>query len=303
MPKPAPKGVRLQKYLSDCGIASRRRCEELILEGRVLVNDEIVETLPYFVEPSEDRIIVDGQLVKPQHLEYFLANKPKGVVCSNRDPKGRPRAVDLLPPLNQRLFVVGRLDEDSCGLLLMTNDGEITQHVTHPRYGVPKVYRVTIDGLPGPTLVEDLRKGVFLSEGKAKASHVEILRRSPKGTVLEITLREGRNRQIRRMLAKCGHKVRELKRTEIGPLKLLKLPIGASRRLSPGELKALRREVAEVAANAGPAPRSRRSRGSRTRRSSETKPVSTQPASLEGVRRRSGRQSDSGTGPGRRVYD
>lgn len=301
MPASQPKGVRLQKYLSDCGIASRRKCEELILEGRVLVNDEIVETLPAFIDPRHDQIIVDGNAVRPQRLEYFVAHKPKGVVCSNRDPKGRPRAVDLLPPMDQRLFVVGRLDEESSGLLLMTNDGEMTQHITHPRYGVPKVYRVTIDGLPEATLVESLRKGVYLSEGKAKASHVEIVRRSPKGTVLQITLREGRNRQIRRMLAKLGHKVRDLKRTQIGPLVLSKLPIGASRRLSPGELKALRKEVELVAEQVGPTPRKRRRSGSRTRRADKT-PVTNQPASLEGIRRRPSGKRDS-SGPGRRIIE
>jgi 23S rRNA pseudouridine2605 synthase len=248
---PNTRQVRLQKYLADCGIAARRKCEEYILEGRVLVNDAIVDELPAFVDPQHDRVIVDGTVIKPQKLEYFLVNKPKGVVCSNRDPKGRVRAVDLLPPLQQRLYVVGRLDEDSSGLLLMTNDGELAQHITHPRFGVPKVYRVEIDGHPAPTLVEELRKGVFLSEGKARASHVEILRKSPKGTLLEITLREGRNRQIRRMLAKLGHKVRVLRRTGIGPLSLSKLPVGASRRLSVGELRAIRAAAAEVAERTG----------------------------------------------------
>jgi 23S rRNA pseudouridine2605 synthase len=300
MPAPKPKGVRLQKYLSDCGIASRRHCEDLIIEGRVLVNDEIIDTLPAFVQPGSDRILVDGQLVKPQRLEYFLVHKPKGVVCSNRDPKGRTRAVDLLPPLNQRLFVVGRLDEDSSGLLLMTNDGEIAQHVTHPRYGMPKVYRVTIDGLPEADLIERMRSGVFIAEGKAKASHVEIVRRSPKGTVLEITLREGRNRQIRRMLAKLGHKVRELKRTAIGPLELSKLPLGASRRLSAFELKALRRDAEAVAAQAGPPPRQRKRRSTRKNRA-ENEVADTRPASLQGLRKRKKKpESDQ---PRRRIIE
>jgi len=242
----APAGrVRLQKFLSDAGVASRRKAEELILAGRVLVNQQIVDTLPAFVDPRADRVIVDGTPVRLRPPLYFLVHKPKGVVCTNRDPAGRPRAIDLLPPLAQRLFPVGRLDEESSGLLLMTNDGELAQQIAHPRYGVPKTYRVEVKGRVPPDLQAQLMRGVYLAEGKARAAGVEVVHRSNDRSVLKITLREGRNRQIRRMLARLGHPVLALKRVAIGPLSLKNLPVGAARELTPVELKALRGALAD----------------------------------------------------------
>lgn len=242
--------VRLPKFLSDTGVASRRRAEELILEGRVLVNDQIVDTLPAFVEPQRDRVIVDGVLVRVQRLDYFILHKPKNVVCTNRDPAGRLRAVDLLPDLPARLLPVGRLDAETSGLLLMTNDGELAQRITHPRYGVPKTYRAEVGGHAAPDLPRRMRDGVYLAEGKARASEVEVVHTSHERSVLMITLREGRNRQVRRMLARLGHPVRKLKRVQIGPLSLRGLPEGATRRLTPQEIAALRAaaEAAERAA-------------------------------------------------------
>lgn len=240
------KKVRLQKFLSDAGVASRRQSEEWILEGRVLVNDEVVDELPAFVDPQADKVIVDGTRVRIQPHEYFLVHKPKGVVCTNRDPAGRIRAVDLLPPTNGRPFVVGRLDAESTGLLLMTNDGELAERVTHPRYGVAKTYRAEVRGAAGDDLPQRMKKGVYLSDGKARASEVQVIHRSRQRSVLQITLREGRNRQVRRMLARLGHPVKTLKRIQIGPLSLKALPLGASRRLMPWELAALRKELAEA---------------------------------------------------------
>lgn len=237
--------IRLQKYLSDAGVASRRKAEELLLEGRILINDRIVEESPAFVDPENDRVIVDGRVVKPQPHDYFIVNKPKNVVCSNRDPGGRPRAIDLLPPLRARLFVVGRLDTDSTGLLLMTNDGELAQRVTHPKFGVPKVYRVEVRGHVDSDLPAKMKKGVYLSEGKASAEHVEITHAGRERSVLEITLAEGRNRQIRRMLSRFGHPVKSLKRLSIGPLTVKRLPVGGARRLSARELAALRDAIGD----------------------------------------------------------
>jgi 23S rRNA pseudouridine2605 synthase len=251
--------MRLQKFLSDAGVASRRHAEELILAGRVLVNDEVVDTLPAFVDPEQDRVIVDGTRVRPQRLDYFMVHKPKGVVCTNRDPAGRVRAVDLLPDLPARLFPVGRLDEESTGLLLMTNDGELAQRITHPRYGVPKTYYAEVRGRVPDDLAATMKGGVFLAEGRARASGVEIEHRSSNRSSLLITLREGRNRQVRRMLAKLGHPVRKLKRVQIGPLTLRGLPVGSSRRLTPQELAALRAAV--EAAGARETARSRRKAG------------------------------------------
>ncbi len=236
--------MRLQRFLADAGVASRRRCEEMILEGRVLVNDQLIEALPAFVDPESDVIVVDGSRVRAQPNEYFLIHKPKGVVCTNRDPAGRPRAIDLLPPNIPRLFVVGRLDVDSSGLLLATNDGELATMVMHPRYGVPKLYHVEVRGQVENDLPAKLRKGVWLAEtGRAQASEVRVLHRARSESVLLVTLREGRNREVRRMFARFGYPVRKLKRIQIGPLTIKGLPLGACRRLTARELELLRREV------------------------------------------------------------
>ncbi len=241
--KPAANApVRLHRFLSDAGVASRRRAEEMILEGRVLVNDEVVDTLPAFVVVDRDKVIVDGAVVRPRPPEYWMLHKPKGVVCTNRDPAGRTRAIDLLPDGMEHLFVVGRLDLDGSGLLLLTNDGELAERITHPRLAVPKVYRVTVDGALPDDIADRMRRGVHLSEGKVSADRVEVLHRARDRSSLEITLCEVQNRQIRRMLAKLGHKVRDLKRVRIGPLTLKSLPVGACRRLSPQE----RRELIET---------------------------------------------------------
>jgi 23S rRNA pseudouridine2605 synthase len=253
--------VRLQKFLSDAGVASRRRAEELILDGRVLVNDRVVDSLPAFVDPAHDIVVVNGARVRVQPHEYYLLHKPRGVVCTNRDPAGRPRAVDLLPPTPARLFPVGRLDEDSTGLLLMTNDGELAAQITHPRYGVPKVYRAEVAGFVEDDVPARMRAGVYLSDGRARAASVEVLHRGRERSLLAITLREGRNRQVRRMLARLGHPVRKLKRVQIGTLTIRGLAPGVVRRLTEGEVAALRRAVAQNVELAASRPPRRRNRG------------------------------------------
>lgn len=273
--------VRLHKYLADNGVASRRQAEELVREGRVLVNDEIVDELPAFVDPTQDRVVVDGRLVRPQRLEYFLINKPRGVVCTHRDPEGRVRAVDLLPPDAARCFPVGRLDAESTGLLLMTNDGDLAQRVTHPRFGLPKRYRVTCKGRVPAELPEQMSKGVYLSDGKARADDVTVAHRGHSESILDITLHEGRNRQIRRMLARLGFPVKQLKRVAIGPLTSHKLPSGGARRLTREELSTLLRALPEAPA---PLDRTRRKRR-RTNDSSRPK--------TGGSSRRSTRREDA----------
>ncbi len=270
MTRTQPDKVRLQKFLADAGVASRRRCEELILEGRVLVNGVVIEELPAFVDPRTDRVVANGTPVKRQKLDYFLVHKPKGVVCTNRDPQGRTRAIDLLPELSARLFPVGRLDADSTGLLLMTNDGELAEHLTHPRYGVPKCYRAEVRGRVPGDLPEILKAGVYLSEGKARATEVEVVHASYDRSVLMITLREGRNRQVRRMLARVGHRVKTLKRVQIGPLTVRRLPVGAARRLTPRELDQLRDAVEQARAAAESPDRRRRPT---TRKRKQKKPT------------------------------
>jgi len=290
---PAPESgaggrVRLQKFLSDAGVASRRHAEELILDGRVLINDQVVDSLPAFVDPEHDRVVVNGTRVRPRRPDYFMVHKPKGVVCTNTDPAGRTRAVDLLPDLPARLFPVGRLDAETSGLLLMTNDGELAQLLTHPRYGVPKTYEAEIRGRAPADLPARLKTGVFLSEGKALADEVEILHAGQDRSMLRITLRERRNRQIRRMLVRLGHPVRKLKRTQIGPLLLHGLPVGSARRLTAGELAALRAAAANAAAAAERPPRRR-------------KPKSTTAPSAARGQRGTPRRPEPPAGPSRRL--
>ena len=240
-----PKGTeeRLQKVLAAAGLGSRRQCEELILTGRVDVDGEVVMQLGTRVNPGKQRIRVDGmELRKPKTVWYAL-NKPVGVVCTNRDPGGRPRAVDLVPESKERLFAVGRLDMNSEGLLLLTNDGELANQLAHPRYEITKTYRVLVAGQPTAEVMKQLRKGVYLSEGLTRISGVTIKRRYKKSTILEMVLKEGKNREIRRVLARVGHKVMRLVRVAIGPVKLGDLEPGDSRRLDRKEIEALRQNV------------------------------------------------------------
>ncbi len=236
----AGAGVRLQKVLAAAGLGSRRKCEELILAGRVEVDGKLVTELGVRVDPWRQEIRVDGQRIRPQPLVYYAVNKPSGVVCTHRDPSGRTRLIDLLPASKGlRVFPVGRLDLHSEGLILVTNDGQLANRLTHPRYGVEKTYRVQVAGLPSPEILQKLQKGVWTSEGKLKAQRIKVLGQHKKSTFLEMVLAEGRNRQIRRMLARVGHKVMKLTRLAVGPIRLGKLKPGAWRPLSPEEIQAL----------------------------------------------------------------
>lgn len=241
---PPPGAMRLQKFLSDAGVASRRRAEELILEGRVLVNDRVVERLPAFVDPRQDVIIANGARVRIQPHEYFIVHKPRGVVCHERDGPERPRARDLLPPTRARMLIAGGLDADSTGLLFLTNDSELAAALTHRRSGVERVYRVELRGEAPSDIVERMVRGVHLAEGPVRASRVEVLHRSRDGAVLEVAMRTGTDRHVRRMVARFGCAVRRIKRLRIGPLSLEGLPPGGSRRLFDEELAALRRALA-----------------------------------------------------------
>jgi 23S rRNA pseudouridine2605 synthase len=233
---------RLQKFLASSGVDSRRKCEELIQTGAVRVNRRVVDTLPAFVDPEKDVITVDGRKIQPCRKVYFLLNKPKGVICTNADPQGRRKAIDIVKT-NQRIFCVGRLDIDTMGLILLTNDSELTNHLTHPRYELPKTYVATVKGMVTVEQVEKLKKGVWLSEGKTGRAALKILKRSHRESALEITIRKGLNRQVRRMLAKVGLSVKSLKRTKIGKINDRGIGVGKFRTLRKAEVEYLRKST------------------------------------------------------------
>ena len=236
--------TRIQKVLSEAGVASRRTVEQMVLEGRITVNGSVVAALPCFVEPATDKILVDGRIVRKRPAEriYFLLNKPRGAVCTQSDPQGRRRAVDLVPEIpGHRVYCVGRLDVDSTGVLLLTNDGELTQYLTHPRYGVPKTYVVQIDGVLTGEKMQRFKSGVFLDGKPTGGAAIKILRSGAGQSTIQVTLTEGRNREIRRVLARFGAKVRRLRRVAIGPVTDRGLKIGSFRALRPQEVAKLRR--------------------------------------------------------------
>lgn len=249
--KPATDGgpQRLQRVLAGAGFGSRRQCEELIEDGRVHVDGVVVTKLGTSADPSKDKILVDGLPLKKQKLVYFVVNKPVGVVTTNRDPQGRPRVVDLVPP-DERVFPVGRLDRSSEGLIILTNDGELAQRLTHPKFGVQKVYRVIVAGRVETETMKKMRTGMYIAEGFVNVDGAKLIKARPRATELEITLREGKNREIRRILARLGHKVQQLRRIAVGPVRLGDVPAGAYRVLRREEVDKLWRsiEAAEKAA-------------------------------------------------------
>ncbi len=236
---PPPAGDRLQKVLAAAGLGSRRECEELILAGRVEVDRQTVTELGTRVDPQEQAIRVDGQPIKLTRRLYYAVHKPPGLLSTNRDPSGRPRVIDLIGG-EQRLYAVGRLDKSSEGLIIVTNDGDLADRLTHPRYGVEKTYAVQVAGRLEPAMLEKLKQGVHLAEGLARVRRVRIKSHHKQSTILEIVLDEGRNREIRRLLASLGHKVQRLRRIAVGPVRLGELAPGEYRPLTRDEVQALR---------------------------------------------------------------
>ncbi|SHJ71480.1 23S rRNA pseudouridine2605 synthase [Tessaracoccus bendigoensis DSM 12906] len=236
----SPEGIRLQKALASAGIASRRASEILIDEGRVEVNGKVVTEQGMRVNPDTDHIRVDGARIPPprRHL-YLVLNKPRGVVSTMDDPEGRPTLTDYLPRTKERLFHVGRLDTETEGLIVLTNDGDFAHRLAHPSYEVPKTYHVQAVGVMDNRTIKRLEKGVTLEDGPVKPDKVKLISRSQNKTLLEITLHEGRNRIVRRMMEAVGHPVDRLARTRIGPIRLGVLPVGETRELSREELGAL----------------------------------------------------------------
>ena len=235
-------GVRLQKVIADSGLTSRRKAETMIKEGRVTVNGDVVRELGTRVNPQRDHVKVDGGHLKAVPPRGFLMlNKPSGYVSSLSDPFGRPTIRDLLTGVRLRVFPVGRLDFDSEGLLLLTNDGEMAQALLHPRYHVPKTYLIKVKGLLTNEEFESLRQGVDLDDGRTAPALVRKVGKAPQNSWIDITMYEGRKHQVKRMLEKVGHPVLRLKRIRFGPLTLGDLPRGRYRYLTDNEANALRR--------------------------------------------------------------
>jgi 23S rRNA pseudouridine2605 synthase len=229
--------VRLNKFLASQGVASRRKCDELIAAGHVSVDGEVVRELGLRIDPSRQEVEVDGRIFKPEgtRKRYYLLNKPRGVVCTNEEREIRPRAVDLITDARKgRVFTVGRLDEESEGLILITNDGDFAQRVQHPRYGVEKTYEVDVFGKVEDESLRKIREGVHLAEGRTSGARVLVKSRRAELSRLTVTLGEGMNREIRRVFARIGHKVLRLRRVRIGPL--------GDRGLKPGRWRELTRE-------------------------------------------------------------
>ena len=252
----------MQKVIGRAGVCSRRAAEALIRDGRVRINGRVVRALGSRVRVGRDRVEVDGAELRLAPLVYLLLHKPRGVVSTLEDPQGRPTVRDLLPEETPRLYPVGRLDLNSTGLLLLTNDGELAHRLTHPRHAVPRTYRVKVTGSPEPRALERLRRGIPLDGVPAAATMVHVVRELPTKTWLEIEVVEGRNHLVRRLCDAIGHPAEKLCRLRIGPLGLGGLPPGGLRALSPGEVARLRAAVAPAGERAPAGPR----RGSSTQR-------------------------------------
>jgi len=244
--------------MADAGVGSRRACEALIEAGEVVVNSKMVTTLPAWVDPEEDHIVVQGKpLPQADRKLYIMLNKPPRTLSTAKDEPGADRrtVTDLVDhPAAPRLFPIGRLDYDTVGLILLTNDGELANRLTHPRYGVPKTYKVSVKGELDEEAIAELERGIYLAqrkagrtEGAVRTAHVEIalIARDRDKTVVELTLREGRNRQVRRMLAAVGYPVKKLERVGMGPVKLKGLARGQWRELTRDEIRLLKRAAAD----------------------------------------------------------
>jgi pseudouridine synthase len=252
---------RLQKILSRAGVASRRAAEQLMLDGRVTVNGETIRQLGAKADPAGDDIRVDGRRVKvvERHL-YLLLNKPRGYVSTRSDPERRPTILDLVAGVREYVYPVGRLDFDSEGLIILTNDGDLAARLTHPRHGVPRVYEARVLGVPDERDLARLKKGVAIDGARTQPADIKALAPG----LLRVTIREGRNRQVRKMCEAIGHPVSRLSRVAIGPIADARLKPGEWRELSEAEVKKLR-----AAAGDAQALHARHVKPQRTRRTSE----------------------------------
>ena len=240
-----PEGVRLQKVLAHAGVASRRVVEDMIVQGRIRVNGEVVYELGRRIDPDVDLVDVDGTAVQLDvSKRYVMLNKPTGIVSTMKDEQGRPDLREFTDEYEERLYNVGRLDAETSGLLILTNDGELAHVLAHPKFGVTKVYIARVEGKVLPQTIAKLTKGIELEDGPIKADKARLLDTSGNTSLVELTLHSGKNRIVRRMMASVGHPVRDLVRRQFGPLHLGTLPVGRSRELTKverGELLTLSR--------------------------------------------------------------
>ena len=239
---------RLQKILSQAGIASRRKSEELIVDGRVTINGTTVLKLGTKADFIRDEIHVDGKRIKKQEKHrYVLLNKPRGYISTRNDPQRRPTIMDLISSVKEYVYPVGRLDYDTEGLILLTNDGPLTTGLTHPKHRVQRTYEALVSGIPNKHALEKLRTGIRLEGRNTSPATVKLLRsQNPSNALIRITIREGRNRQVRRMFEAIGHPVQRLKRTHIGPIKDQNLKTGKWRELTDRELQELQKILRQI---------------------------------------------------------
>jgi 23S rRNA pseudouridine2605 synthase len=230
----------LERAISKAGLGSRTEARSWIGAGRVAVNGNVIQNPDKWVDLERDQITLDGKPIQPQKKIYLLLYKPKGYLTTYKDPEGRPTVYNLLPGIDQFVFPVGRLDQDTTGLLILTNDAALAEQITNPDFKVPKTYLVKTSSHLSEQAIQQLREGIELSDGRTKPAEVAHLRDTSSATFLEITITEGRNRQVRRMIEAAGSKVRKLVRTSIGPIQIEKLEIGKFRELTPAEINLLR---------------------------------------------------------------
>ncbi len=233
--------IRLSKYLSDAGVCARRKAEEAILRGQVKVNGQVVAVLGTKVDTEKDHVFFDGKRVAyQQKYLYLLLHKPEGYVTTANDERGRPTVLELLKDVKARVFPVGRLDYNTSGLLLLTNDGDLAYRLTHPKHTVRKTYRARVKGVPSESALNSLRQGIQVEDYITAPAKVTVKKKDVDATVLEIVIHEGRNRQVRKMCTAIGHEVMSLKRVATGKLELLDLPKGKYRHLTPAEVAYLK---------------------------------------------------------------
>ncbi len=264
---------RLQKFLSTAGVSSRRQAERLMLEGRVTVNGQVSKTLGVKIDPATDSVKVDGKLVRANlHFVYVLLNKPKGTICTMDDPENRPKVVDLLRGLKARVYPVGRLDFDTSGALLLTNDGELANLLMHPKHLFPKTYLAKVKGIPGEDVLEKLRRGIYIEGGRTAPAEVRLVAVKEKNSLVELVLREGRNKQVKRMFLAVGHSVIRLERRAFGFLTCDEMLPGQWRQLEAIEVSRLKEGASAQAGQAAAVPERKVFKKARAPRPSTPKP-------------------------------